>query len=317
MSFSQQVKDELLVQLIEKETAKVELVSAFKAIGILIFDSTGIVIELKTTQIKLIKRLLEILRTEYPQTNVQTLVSEARSFNGKKKVYILRISTNVKELLYDLQFIDNVETSFIVGLPDITNTLASEEAKRIYIKTFFCCCGSINDPGHAQQYHVEITNGNLSYLKAIQTILNDYNINMKITKRKSSYALYLNKSEEIADFLKFIKSFDMLFEFEDFRMARDMKAMYNRLNNADIANEMRKIATSDAHVQAIELLRSLNVYESLKDKTKQVCDLRMANPEESLAELSSLSNGKLSKSTIKYHLAKVVELAKMHEDNDE
>ncbi len=317
MSFSQRVKDELLVQNIEEVSAKVELIAAFKAIGILIFDSHGIIIELKTSQIKLVKRLLEILKHEYPKCDVQTLVSESRSFKGKIKQYILRVNNNVHDLLFDLQFIDNVETSFIVGLPDITNIFTTEEEKRIYVKTFFCCTGSINDPGNAQQYHVEISNNNISYLTGIQKILDDYNINMKITKRKNSYALYLNKSEEIADFLKFIKSFEMLFEFEDFRMTRDMKAMYNRLNNADIANEMKKLATSDLHLNAINTLKAHNIYSTLKDKTKEVCELRGQYPEESLSELSLKSNGELSKSTIKYHLNKVVELSKLYEDSDE
>ncbi len=317
MTFSQLVKEELLVQDIDPKTAKVELIAAFKAIGVLIFDSTNIMIELKTSQIKLTKRLLEILHHEYPRTQVQTLVSEIRSFNGKQKQYVLRISTDVRHILYDLKFIEDENQSFIIGLPDITDNLIDEDSRQVYVRTFFCCLGSVNDPKNAQQYHLEITNSNKEYLQGICNILSKYNINMKITKRRSSYAAYLNKSEEIADFLKFARSFDMLFEYEDLRMERDIKAMINRLDNAEMANEMKRLVTSNAHLKAIEDLKEHNAYNGLKDKTKKVCELRIANPEESLQELADLSNGEFSKSTIKYHLAKVVELAEIYKDSNE
>ncbi len=317
MTFSQQVKDELLVQVIEPETAKIELIAAFKAIGTLQMDSTGIQIELKTSQIKLTKRLFEIIKHEYPKVSVQTLVSETRNFAKKKKLYILRIASGATDILYDLKFIDDPSVSFIFSLPDVSSHLISEEDRQVYVKTFFCCSGSINDPGVAQQYHLEITSSNEGYLVAMQNILSAYNINMKITKRRSSYGLYLNKSEEIADFLKFIRSFDMLFVFEDFRFTRDVNVMLNRLQNADIANEMKRITTSDSHINAIDILKQNNVYDTLKDKTLAVCELRIKYPDDSLNELSIKSEGAFSKSNIKYHLTKVVNLAKLYEDENE
>ena len=109
---------------------------------------------------------------------------------------------------------------------------------------FYCCTGSINDPKNAQQYHLEINNANREYLEEIQSLTKDYAINFKITQRKKRYALYLNKSEEIADFLKFVMASYALFEFEDYRIKRDMMLYENRMINADIANEVKKMNTS-------------------------------------------------------------------------
>ena len=58
-------------------------------------------------------------------------------------------------------------------------------------------------------------NANREYLEEIQEMTKKYAINFKVTQRKKRFALYLNKSEEIADFLKFIMAVNVLFEFED------------------------------------------------------------------------------------------------------
>ncbi len=315
MTFSQQVKEELLVQFIEYDTAKIELMAAFKAIGNLVFTYDAIQIELKTSQIKLTKRLLEIIKNEYPKVIVNTSIFEVRRFNKKSKLYVIKIETDVKEILYDLKFIDDMKTSFIVNLKDITNNLISDDERQVYVRTFFCCCGSVNDPQLSQRYHLEITCQNQEYLVGIQKIVLKYNIKMKISKRKNNFSLYLNKSEEIADFLKFIKTFDMLFVFEDFRMTRDMSAMYNRLNNADIANEVRQLESANIQIEAINKLKDANMYEILSEKAKIICELRIKYPEDSLAQLAEYSNGEISKSNIIYRLKKIIEKADSLDDS--
>jgi DNA-binding protein WhiA len=302
MSFSQRVKEELLVQDIEHETAKIELMAAFKAIGTMEFDFTGLVIEIKTSQIKLTKRLIEIIKHEYPESMIQTLVRSVRNFNQSKKVYVIRIVKHCKEILKDLSLIDSVDVNFILSLNDVSKILKKEDEKRVYTRMYFCCTGSVNDPKNSQQYHLEITGNNEVYLKEIQKLVKNYSIELKITQRKKSYALYLNKSEEIADFLKFVKAVDVLFEFEDYRMIRDMMLVSNRLNNADIANEVKKLNTSNKQINAIEFIKEKDLFNTLADKTKEIANLRIQYPDDSLQELAERTNGKYSKSNLRYHL---------------
>lgn len=309
MTFSQRVKEELLLLDIDPNTAKVELMAAFKAIGVIQYDYSGIQVELKTSQIKLTKRLLEIIKTEYPRASVQTVVRQSRRFKKDVKVYILRISSHVREILFDLKFIDLIDQSFIFDLVDVSHDLLKEDEKKVYARTFFCCSGSVNDPAKASQYHLEITSANLEYLQGLQKLVKYVDINMKISKRKNSYALYINRGEEIEDFLKFIMSYDMLFVFADFRLTRDIHLENNRLNNAEIANEMKRLSTSNKQIGAIELLKENGLYDTLKDKTKLVCELRLNNPEDSLNELSIHSNETISKSNIRHHLNIVTKLA--------
>jgi DNA-binding protein WhiA len=311
MTFSQRVKEELLVQDIEHATAKIELMAAFKAIGTMEFDFTGLVIEIKTSQIKLTKRLIEIIKHEYPESMIQTLVRSVRNFNQSKKVYVIRIIKHCKEILKDLSLIDSVDVNFILSLNDVSKILKKEDEKRVYTRMYFCCTGSVNDPKNSQQYHLEITGNNEVYLKEIQKLVKNYSIDLKITQRKKSFALYLNKSEEIADFLKFVKAVDVLFEFEDYRMIRDMMLITNRLNNADIANEVKKLNTSNKQINAIEILKEKDLFDVLGDKTKEIADLRLTYPDDSLQELAERTNGKCSKSNLRYHLNIILQKANL------
>ncbi len=309
MTFSQLVKEELVVQDILPETAKVELMAAFKAIGTLEQDFGGVRIELKSSQIKLIKRILEIVKHEYPQAQTQTLVRTIKKFNEQVKVYVLIINTYCKEILIDLKLINDINQTLILSLNNVENQLVSDLDKQNYVKMFFICSGSVNDPKKSQQYHLEITNNNVEYLKEIQKIVKRFDINFKISRRKSTNVLYINKSEEIADFLKFIESFELLFEFENYRLTRDINLVNNRLNNAEIANETKKLTTIQKHIKAIELLKEQKLLQSLPDKTQLVADLRIEFPEDSLQELADRTKGEISKSNIRHHLNKMIKLA--------
>ncbi len=309
MTFSQLVKEELVVQDILPETAKVELMAAFKAIGTLEQDFGGVRIELKSSQIKLIKRILEIIKHEYPQAQTQTLVRTIKKFNEQVKVYVLIINTYCKEILVDLKLITDVNQTLILSLNNVENQLVSDLDKQNYIKMFFICSGSVNDPKKSQQYHLEITNNNVEYLKEIQKIVKRFDINFKISRRKSTNVLYINKSEEIADFLKFIESFELLFEFENYRLTRDINLVNNRLNNAEIANETKKLTTIQKHIKAIEQLKEQKLLESMPEKTQLVAALRIEFPEDSLQELANRTEGEISKSNIRHHLNKMIKLA--------
>lgn len=306
MTFSQQVKEELVVQDIEAATAKVELMAAFKAIGTLEQNNDGITIELKTSQIKLIKRIMEIIKHDYKQAQTQTLVRTIKKFNVESKVYILRINTYAKEILVDLGLIDSLDVNLIFHLNDISHRLVTDEEKQVYVRMFYVCSGTVNDPKHSQQYHLEITSNNRVYLTEIREIVKKYNINFKISKRKNAHVLYINKSEEIADFLKFIKSFDLLFEFEDYRLTRDINLVNNRLNNAEIANETKKLTTSQRQISAIESLKEEGLFDILSEKTRYIAQLRLDYPEDSLQELADRTNGQVSKSNIRHHLNTII-----------
>lgn len=310
ITFSQELKEELLhIELESEKLRKIELVATLKAVGILNFNGSNMSIDIRTSFAHLAKRVFKSIKDFYPNASLQTIVQRAVKFKREVNVYIVRVNLVVPEMLFDLGLINNPNPGMIFGLNSIIDRLVTEEEKSVYIRTFFICSGSVNNPHKNKQYHLEIVGQNKTYLEEIQKMLMPFEIEMKMSKRKNNYPLYINKSEEIADFLKFIGSRSLLFEFEDVRIMRDFRSASNRMNNAEIANEAKQMAASLKQIKAIEKLKEHERFEKLSDKAKQVANLRLENPDSTLSELSEITNGDISKSNLSHHLRTIVKKA--------
>lgn len=314
-SFSQTVKEEVLVKKIKQVNQKIELIALFKAIGNLNFEFNNVTIDLKTSQIKINKRVLEIVHFLYPNAQTQISVRSSNKFKRNNKVYILKILTGVRDILFDLDLVTSPEFSFLVSLKETNFKKLSDAQKRHYVAIYFAAQGTVNDPFKSGQYHLEISSGNEKYLKEIANLVQMYDINFKITKRRSIYSLYTNRAEEIADFLKLIEASFAALDFENHLVIRGEKLKYVRLNNAEVANEVKKVQTVVKQIDAIKHLKEIGQYELLSAKAKQVCELRLEFEEDSLNDLANRTDGVISKSNISYHLRNVVKLSVLHQSS--
>lgn len=310
ITFSQELKEELLhLELESEKLRKIELIATLKAVGILNFNGSNMSIDIRTSFAHLAKRVFKTIKDYYPNASLQTIVQRAVKFKREVNVYIVRVNLIVPQMLYDLGLTNSPDTSMIFGLNSIIDQLETEEEKSIYIRTFFICSGSVNNPHKNRQYHLEIVGQNKVYLEEIKKMLFPFEIEMKMSKRKNNYPLYINKSEEIADFLKFIGSTHMLFEFEDVRIMRDFRSASNRMNNAEIANEAKQMAASLKQIRAIDKLKEHKQYDKLSEKAKQIAKYRIENPDATLSELSEVTGGDISKSNFSHHLRTIVKKA--------
>lgn len=309
MTFSQMVKEELLSIKSSESEFLIELIAIIRCLGSI---QTGYnhnqLLTIKTTQLKIVKKVVLILKHFFPECQYESMVSTRRSFKELQKNYTIVIYKDVDQILLRLKLV-KANTSNIVFLEPIDFATFSEEQKNIYIRMCFCCLGSVNTPKKEQQYHLEIRISNEDDQKFIINHCIFYGINFRITKRKSGDSLYLNKSEEIGDFLKMVGSTEMLFKFEDERILRDLYLVTNRINNADIANAYKSQNASLEQLNAIKKLQDSDLFEHLGDKTKKVADLRLKYPQASLQELADINDCNLSKSNISYHLKMIIKQA--------
>ncbi|MFV0246676.1 MAG: DNA-binding protein WhiA [Mycoplasmatales bacterium] len=291
MTYSQELKEELArIELCSNIDKKVQLIAVLKSSAVFTFNSEYVSIDIRLSSRRLTKDVFNTIKENYPSINIQTLVQKVNRFSKRTNVYIIRLSHKIQDMLFDLDLIDNAKSNIILSLNKIVHNF-DEEQTMIYIRTCFICCGTVNDPRRIKQYHLEFTSQNEEYLKEIQKVLKEYEINLKISKRRNNIPLYLNKSEEIADILKYMGSTNMLFEYEDIRIQRDMVTNLNRMNNADIANEEKSIKAAQKQIKAIKLLKEKNKFSELSQKTKDIAKLRIENEEDSLLELSKKTNG--------------------------
>lgn len=304
ISFSKKVKEELL-HTNEKTTLeadKIHLVSMLQTLGTLNYEDEKLYLELKSTNVVVIRNAIKKIKDNFDFVSIQIVVREIKRFNKKNKTYIIRLKEGTEKLLVELELANSENVGIFFKYKTPKYITKDDRTVKEYLKFFFICSGSINDPKIQKQYHLEMISEKQDILEFVLKVTQKYNIFFKITHRKTTSALYLNKGEEIADFLKLIGAINGMFEFEDYRLFRDIRATENRLINAEIANEVKKNNNAQKQIDAILKLKQIDAWNTLKTKTKLIADLRLENKEASLSELEKLTEGTISKSNIRHHL---------------
>lgn len=183
----------------------------------------------------------------------------------------------------------------------------SVDNKKAIIRGTFMGGGSINNPEN--KYHLEITLLNEKYQKIIINILEDLGINMKKMITKNKYIIYLKEGEEISNLLALIGASKAVMNFEDIRIAREMRGKVNRLVNCETANLNKTINASIEQIAAIKKLQENGKFNKLDEGLKEIANLRLENPDISLVELGKLLKNPIGKSGVNYRLKKIMEIA--------
>ena len=225
----------------------------------------------------------------------------------KRNIYILEIKNKVDIIKKD---IDNM-------MDNILNS--SKEEKVAFLKGVFLSCGSINDP-KKNVYHLEFLVKEENMAKLINRLLHILKLDSKILKREHEYMVYIKKSEQISDFIKYLNAINALFYFEDIRIYKDHKNMVNRLNNCEQANLEKSLKNSTIIINNINYMKDNDLMILLDDRTKEILEYKLKYPDTSMDELAKIvsieTDKSITKSGINHHFRKLNEIVKKHKDKE-
>lgn len=186
--------------------------------------------------------------------------------------------------------------------------LTKDDDIRAYLAGVFLSCGSVNNPD-TSNYHLEMSINDEDYAEFIAGLMNKYELNAKIIKRRNKYIVYLKSAEKIGDFLRAIGASQSVMNFEMTRIDRSMANTVNRWNNCDIANEMKAMSASKQQIEDIAYVMDKAGLEILDAKTREVALIRLENPELTLNELAEVylmkTGQAISKSGLHHRFAKI------------
>lgn len=309
MSFTMEVKAEISVNELHSCCQKAELSALIQMCASLSFSSQGMAIEVKSENANTAKRVLKLLKENY---QVSSQLSVLRKMKLKKNnIYVLRIHERVSEILKDLEIMDET------GLRKHPKALMvrKECCARAYLAGAFLASGSVNSPQTAN-YHLEIVANTKEQADFIMKQMHRFELPAKYIKRRAQDVVYLKASDKISDFLRCIGASDALFAFEDSRIQRDFMNSLTRLDNCELANEMKSISAGKKQIEDILWIENFRGLDCLPQKLQEVANLRKDYPEASLNELCELyheSFGEtISKSGMKHRLAKIKEIANQY-----
>lgn len=305
ISFSRVVKEEIVFNDFNMECEKAILCAMIKIVGTLSLSQSGLSLTLRTENAKIASKLHKLLKDLY-QPHIEFRVSRKMKLK-KNNVYMLMVS-KAREILEDLHLMEGI------GLQSIPDPilLRTDDQKRAYLAGVFLACGSVNNPD-TSNYHLEMSVNEEDYALFIEELMNCYELNAKMIKRRNKYVVYLKSAEKIGDFLRAIGASQSVMDFEMTRIDRSMANTVNRWNNCDIANEMKAMSASSAQIEDIAYVIDKAGIEILDDKTRIVALLRLENPELTLNELADayfVQTGQtISKSGLHHRFRKIKEEA--------
>lgn len=283
MSFSIEVKEELskLSNLANKECVRAELYGYINTINTSLKEN-----DIKfTTESKFnINRFSKLL-------NNVGIEEYSININGKN----FYITIPKKEKIKLEKIYENYE------IPE------NENEKKALVRGVFLGSGSINNP--QKKYHIEIILKNLDMAKTIIKILKEYGIDFKILSRQTKFSIYSKDGEEISKFLAFIGANKAVINFEEIRVYRDMRNNVNRIVNCETANLNKTVNAAVKQIEAINKLKKEGKFNSLPENLKEVANLRLENPDASLAELGAMLKKPIGKSGVNYRLNTIVKMA--------
>ena len=186
------------------------------------------------------------------------------------------------------------------------NNISEEEAKAVFRGTFLRS-GSVNNPNNV--YHLEIIFEDVKRGNFFIDLAKKYHFDFGSSKRNSGLMLYLKSGDSISEFLAFIGCNSSVLNFEDVRMVKEIRNNVNRQVNLEAANMNKTAMSSVKQINDIKFIKQMNCFNKLSEKEKILSDLRLNNPEKTLAELGEMVNPPISKSGVNHRFANISKLA--------
>jgi WhiA C-terminal HTH domain/WhiA LAGLIDADG-like domain len=177
----------------------------------------------------------------------------------------------------------------------------------IEIRAAFLACGSLAAGAHG--YHLEFVVRDEDVSRRLQWMLRSAGVPPKCARRKSRFVLYYKDFEAIAEMLTLVGAFGAVLSLEDVRALRETKNRIHRLVNTEAANLERSAQAAAAQRQTIEYLRNAYGLTRLTPALREVAELRLKHPDESLAELGRRCSPPKSKPTVSSRLSALTRLA--------
>ena len=179
--------------------------------------------------------------------------------------------------------------------------------KRAYIRGAFIASGSMSDPD--KSYHFEIVCGTLKQAEYLRNMINSFEMDAKIVKRKKSYVVYLKEGSQIVDILNIMEAHVALLELENVRIMKEMRNTVNRKVNCETANINKTVSASVRQMEDIIYIRDNIGFDKLPDGLKDVALTRLTYPDATLKELGGLLENPIGKSGVNHRLRNLSEIA--------
>jgi DNA-binding transcriptional regulator WhiA len=179
--------------------------------------------------------------------------------------------------------------------------------RRMELRAAFLACGSLSSP--ARGYHLEFVPGTRAAAERLSALLRAEGLQPKSGLRRGRPLLYFKNVDAITQLLATIGASHAVLHLEDVRALKETKNRIRRLVNTEAANVDRAASAAAAQSASIAFVADAYGLGNLTPALREVAELRLAHPTETLAELGRRCNPPVKKSTVNGRIAALARLA--------
>ena len=289
MSFSSEVKDELLGVMPGARHCKIAEIAAMCAI----LEDRGSDAELS-------------IRTENERLARKFFTLLKKAFNIEKDLRISVVERS-KRSAFRVELRDPGKASDIRKATSHPMMLSMECCRRSYLRGAFLAAGSISAP--EKYYHLEIVCPDSDVAETIRSTMRNLGLLAKIAVRKGSSVVYLKEGEQIVQVLGEMGAGYALMNLENVRILRDMRGRINRQVNCETANLGKAVATGVRQKEDIMYIMEHAGLGSLPKQLREMAEVRLAYPDVPLKDLGEYLDPKIGKSGVNHRLKKLSSIA--------
>ena len=227
-------------------------------------------------------------------------ISETVAF-GRTKYFVSFQSHAVADFLKDVETYDGSR------LPHETAGFKCAGCKTAFLGGAFQSVATVTDP--KKGYHMELAFDGEGKRRFVSEILTSVAGEPRMISRGNRFCLYYKNNGAIVDILFFMGCNKTSTLVANSFIKRDIRNYENRATNCDTGNILRAVSAAQKHINAIESLKATGRFESLPEELRYTAELRVENPDASLAELAALHEPPISKSGLNRRLNLLCEKA--------
>jgi len=304
MSFTAEVKDEL--SRIEGPTpacALAELSALMRVCGTLSFHGAGRYSLRIATETGSVARTTMGLIHKY--LDLRTMLTVRRSVQRKSRNYLIEIPEQEKLDTYLVALGILVPGYGLAsGVPE--SLLNTRDKTCAFVRGAFMAGGFVADP--RGDFHLEIAVTGERFAQGIAELVRELGVNARLNHRRGSYAIYLKSYDEVRKLLKAMGADRSALAVDQVRKLKNVKNEVNRRVNAEIANGRRSSRSAAEQIHLIGRVSNEMGLKGLSPALREFCELRLKNPEMSLADLGKLCDPPASKSAMYHRVLRLQQL---------
>lgn len=308
MSFSGSVKEELLRHEDSARHCQIAELAAMIAFNgeIVRLPSKDIILRMSSENESIIRKCFTLLGKTFTINGEVSIDEKIVRKNNRFTIDIEDPETTVKVLQAIKVLTADRRPVHSDGLVS-SMVIQKNCCRRAFLRGAFLCAGSISDP--EKFYHFEIVCTTPAKALQLQEIIQSFEIDAKIVKRKKYHVVYVKEGAQIVELLGLMGAGVSLMNLENVRILKGMRNTVNRKVNCETANINKTVNAAVKQMEDIIYIRDTVGLHRLPENLEETALLRLEYPQASLKELGTLLSIPVGKSGINHRLRKICIIA--------